>query len=111
MPLQNFDENIAVVDGWCKVVVIHDFLRDVLDGDLHVLITRHWHSQIEVLDVNGHELGMLGEEDTVGVHLDGGEIGSWSVGFSGIVNLIATDGETDVTFFGLLVGLESSNNA
>lgn len=70
--LANFDENVAVVDEWRKVVVIHDYQRDVFNGDLHVLITRHQRAQVEALDVDGHELGMLGGEDAVGVNLDGG---------------------------------------
>ena len=63
---------MVVVDKGSKVVLVHDGWREEPDGDAHVLVARHGGVEVEVLDVDGHELGVGSGEDAVEEGLDGG---------------------------------------
>lgn len=101
---------MAVVDKRLELVMFHDGGRNVLDGDAHVFVTRHRSVEVEVLDVDRHELGVLGGENAVGMHFDGGKISGGCVGFAVIFNAVAADSEADSTLFGF-VGFERCNDA
>lgn len=68
--MKNFNKDMVVVDERAKLVVVHDRVRDVLDRDVHAFIVVHGRVKVEVLDVNCHEAGFQGGENTVEKEFD-----------------------------------------
>ena len=48
-----------------KAVLVNDVLGEQVNWEFHVLKPIEWSSQIKILDVNSHELYILGAEDDV----------------------------------------------
>ena len=51
---------VPIVDEGTKVVLVKDGLGNEGDRDHHVFIPGHWGVEVEVLDVDCHELGIGG---------------------------------------------------
>ena len=74
----NFVENHTIVNQAHEFVLFHDAGWDIFDWDPHVLESIHGSVEIEIFDVDGHELGLELGDDTVEQDLDSGKIGSRS---------------------------------
>ena len=106
----NFNENIAIMNQWRKVVLLHDNSRDVTDRNTHIFIPRHRVVKVKICNVKGGKTGAGGRDDTVAEDLSSGQIGSGSADFSGVVNLVAACSVPN-TFGFHFVGLEFSYDA
>ena len=108
----NFDVDVSIVDKGGEVVLGHDGVGDDGDWDAHVgvVLGLHRRVQVEILEVAGHEAGVLCGDDAVQDGLDGGEIGRFGADVAVVVDAVAADGEADavgVAFFGAVGGNDS----
>jgi hypothetical protein len=102
----------TIVDEGCQVVFDHDFGGDVLDSNAHVgiLVGGHWGVEVEIGDVPIHVACSGGGDDTVEVAFDGGEVGSLGADFTGVDDVVATNGDTDSAWVGFF-GAPGTDNA
>ena len=63
--LLNFDNYVAVDDVLLDVIFEHDRFRDQFDGDAHVFVLWHWRAQVEIIEIERHELSIGCREDAV----------------------------------------------
>ena len=62
---------------------------------MHVLKPLHFRVQVEVFDVDAEEFCVFGGDDAVEEDFGSVEVGDGRVGDSGVVDEVASDGETD----------------
>jgi hypothetical protein len=106
----NLNVDIVMVDERGKGIFSHDGLWDDGNGDPHVFILIHGSVQVKILEIASHEAGIRSGDDAVEEKFDGGEVGGLGADVAGIINSIATNGETDAARV-ILFGAEGSNNA
>jgi hypothetical protein len=101
-PLLDLDVHEAMVDQRLEVVLFDDFLGYEGDGHLHILVPIKGRVEVEVFEVDSHEFGFGGWDDTVEQYLGSGEAGGFCADVAGIINQVAADGEAGSFDFCLL---------
>ena len=66
------------------VVLFDKICWQVADFHSHIFATFHWRVEIEIFDVNGHELGAWGGDDGIDKELDHEEVDCWSAASTGV---------------------------
>jgi hypothetical protein len=61
----DFNEDVSIVDEGLELVLFHDAGGNYFDWDSHVLVVLHGSVQVEVFDVDRHELCVLGVDRTL----------------------------------------------
>jgi hypothetical protein len=86
-PASHFEENVAIcIHFVMESVFIDDVLGEQFQFHSKVLVTFHGSHEVEVLDVNGHELCIGGGDDAVEHEFDGEEVCSWCPTVVGVVD-------------------------
>ena len=98
--LLDFDVDEPIRYHIPKIILKYDFFRNDTDGHSHIFEIFEGCAVIEILDVDGAEAGMVGGDDAVQQHFDGGERSAGGGGVSGVVQAIAADGEADAVDLG-----------
>ena len=75
---------------------------------MHALVGIHFCVQVEVLDVNGEEMGFWRAEDTVEQNFGHGHVSGLGGYTEGVVNEITTNSDIDTVHF-FLVGVDVTN--
>ncbi len=77
-PVLHFTENVAICIRFVtESVFIDDVLGEQFQFHSEVLVPVHGSHEVEVLDVDGHELHIGGGDDAVEHEFDGKEVCSW----------------------------------
>jgi hypothetical protein len=77
-PASHFTENVAIcVRFVTKSVFIDDVLREQFQFNSEVLVQVHGSHEVEVLDVDGHEVCIRAGDDAVEHEFDGKEVCGW----------------------------------
>ena len=74
-----------------ELVVINDVVGNVRKFESHKFETCHWCVEIKIFDVNGHELGISGRDDSVEEYFDSDHVACGCAAVPWEVNAIATD--------------------
>ena len=64
----------------------------------HVLGSYHWCVEVEILDVNGHESGPFGGDNTVEENLGGQHVSCWCATIARVSDSVAADHKTDAVW-------------
>ena len=107
-----FDVDVAVVYRFVEVIFINHFLGNKGDWHLiHVLISVHGCSKIEIVNIEAHPSGTFSRDGAVDDKFGSGCIGCWCADVAWIVDKIATNGEAGpfwFSFFRTIVDAYSS---
>ena len=106
----NFDVDKTVVDQVVQAILLDDFVRQEVDGEAHVFVSVHGCAEVVVLEVNEDLAGPRGRDSAVDDQFGGGEIRGVGADVEGIIDEVATDGETGPFWFGFL-GAVIANDA
>jgi hypothetical protein len=68
------NENIAIIYYVTEFVEFNDVVGNVRKFELHKFWAFHWCVEIKIFDVDGHELGISGRDDTVEEYFDGDHV-------------------------------------
>ena len=74
------------------MVLLDDFDWYNVDGESHVFVTLHRHVEIQILEIDAHELGVRHGYNTVEEDLGCSKIDCFSAYISGLVYKIASNG-------------------
>ncbi len=100
----HFAEDIAIcIHLVAESVFINDIRWEQLQFHTEVFISIHWCHEVEIFNVNHHELGVRHRDDTVEYYLDCEEIGCGCAAVIGVVDKISTHRDTGAVgvFFSL----------
>jgi hypothetical protein len=81
------------------MIVVNYGLWKGRDGDAFVFFVGHWGAEIEVFAVKSCKPGTGGGDDTVEQNIDGGKVGSRGADFPGVVDKVASNGESYTSCF------------
>ena len=85
-----------------EAVLIDGVLGEQANWEFHVLEPIEWPSQIKILDINSHELCILGAEDAVPNDFGCSEVGGAGGKFAGVFDEVASCGHADAVWIFLL---------
>jgi hypothetical protein len=74
-----------------EFVEVNDVVENVRKFESHKFWALHWGVEIKILDVDGHELGIFGRNDTVEEYFDGDHVCCGCATVTWEVNSISTD--------------------
>ena len=77
-----------------QVVFLDNIFREQFDLHSKILVSFHWSAKIEVFDVNEHEFGVGCRYCAVEQELDCEEVCSWGATVSGVVDEVASHGDS-----------------
>ena len=98
------------MNEWAKIILVHDDVRDHVDGDAHVFITFHRRAQIKIFKVGGKKFGVFDGKDAVDEEFCRCEVGGLGADVEWVVDLVTVSRPSDapgIFFF----GPESGDNA
>jgi len=93
----DFEENCTIVDKLVEVVFVENGGREKLHWDAHPLRARKVSVEVEVLDVDGHELCVIGDNG-LQEHLDNWHCRRIGLRCSVVVDAVAANGATNAVY-------------
>jgi hypothetical protein len=92
----DLEENGPIGEVGMKGVFLHECCREELGWKADILRARKWGSKVEVGDVGGHEVGIVGD-DRVEKDFDNVEVSSARGHVTGVLDFVATCCAADAT--------------
>ena len=81
-------------------ILVHDVVGEIAQFEPHVFVALHGGVEVEILDVDGHELCTGGGNDTVQEELDHHEVHGWGATFTGVVDPVSANSEAGLVWAG-----------
>jgi hypothetical protein len=109
----DFCKDSVIFDEGSEVIFCHDVVWDGPGWDIEIFILAgviKRSDEVEIGQVKAEEGGRWSGDDAVEQELGGGEVSCWGVGFTVVVDEVASDGETDaivVCFLRAMIGADA----
>ena len=105
----NFDVHIAVVKQRPQIILFNDGLGEQPDGDAHILIAFHGHTEVEIFEIRGQEFCIWCGDYAVDQDFGGHQVGGFGADFEGVVDFVTADSPTLMMWIRFLEGQRRHN--